>query len=201
MPLIESESSALAQVYARSLFQLAQEKAGRDGAEHTLSELEAILELGRGNPAFGEFLSSRALSVTDRAESLNRILRSRLSDTTVDFLQVLNVKGRLAALPSIVAAYDNLVQESFGRIEVDVFTAEPMDEGLRSLLKSRLQGVLGKELILHTYLDGNMIGGIKLRIGDQLIDGSVATQLRSMQDLLSKDGMSSLRARIGQIIQ
>jgi hypothetical protein len=46
-----------------------------------------------------------------------------------------------------------------------------------------------------------MIGGIKLRIGDQLIDGSVATQMRSMQDLLSKDGMSSLRARIGQIIQ
>lgn len=201
MPLIESESSALAQVYARSLFQLAQEKGGREAAEHTLAELEAILELARGNRVFGEFLSSRALSVSERADSLNRILRSRIADTTIDFLQVLNLKGRLAVLPSIVAAYDNLVQESFGRVEVDVFTAEPMEEGLRSLLKNRLQSVLGKEIILHPYLDGAMIGGIKLRVGDQLIDGSVATQLRSMQDQLNKDGMSSLRARIGQIIQ
>lgn len=200
MPLIESEPDALAQIYARSLFDLVESKGGRAAVEETLAELEAIIELARKDARFSEFLASPSISTTDREASLGKILSGRVSDMTSKFFLVLNRKGRLANLAPIVAAMDHLAQAKFGRVEVDVYTAETMDDGTRNALKDRLSRVLNKEVILHPYLDPAMIGGVKLRIGDQLIDGSVATQLRSLQDKLNNEGAASLRTKMGEIL-
>lgn len=195
MPLTQNEPDALAMIYAKSLFELADKRGGRDAIEGTLAELEEILELARQNPRFGEFLASRALSASDRAAALERIFKGRASDLVKRFLLVLNDKGRLAHLPTIVAGYDNLVQARFGRVEVDAYTAKPMTPDEANRLKSRLGEALRKEVILHGYTDAHMIGGLKLRIGDQFIDASVATKLRKMKDQLATDGLARLRAR------
>jgi F-type H+-transporting ATPase subunit delta len=200
MPLIESDPNAVSHVYAKSLYQLADAKGGRAAVETCLAELEAVLDMAHNSAQFGEFLSSRAVSQADRAKSLGKIFGGRVSQWTLNFLQVLNEKGRLSVLPSIVAAFDMVVQEKLGRVEVDVFTAEPIDDDMKNMLKTKLNAVLGKEVILHSYLDGAMIGGVKLRVGDQLIDGSVATQLRAMQDRIEVHGGSQLRGRIAQIL-
>jgi len=81
------------------------------------------------------------------------------------------------------------VQEQFGRIEVDVFTAAPLGRDQLGGLQKSIQTALGKEPVLHPYTEPAMIGGVKLRIGDQLIDGSVATRLRRMKrDLQQSTG-------------
>lgn len=200
MPLIESQIDALSEIYARSLFELAEAKGGRGMIEGCLGELEDILELARGNPRFGEFLASRVLPVKDRAESLTNIFAGKASDLTVRFLQVLNQKGRLSHLPSIAAAYDQLVQEKFGRVEVDVYTASPISTDELKLIRERLQSALGKEPIVHPYTDESMIGGIRLQIGDKLIDGSLSTRLRKLRDQLATGGAAEIRARAEQII-
>ncbi|MFZ4576096.1 MAG: ATP synthase F1 subunit delta [Phycisphaerales bacterium] len=201
MALTQSDPNAVSNVYAKSLYQLADSKGGRAQVETCLAELEAILDLAQSTPNFGEFLSSRAVSESDRAAALQKIFKGRISDLTNSFLQVLNAKGRLSVLPSIVTAFDMVVQEKFGRVEVDVFTAEPIDEELKNTLRSRLQVVMGKEVVLHSYLDGAMIAGVKLRVGDQLIDGSVATQLRAMRDRIEVHGGSELRSRVTKILE
>lgn len=200
MPLIESEPNAVSNVYGKSLCQLAEAKGGQSAIESCLEELTSILELARSQAQFGEFLSSRAVSTSDRAASIGKIFKGRISETTLNFLLVLNDKGRLANLPSIVEAFDKAVQEKFGRIEVDVFTAEAITDELKSTLSTKLKSVLGKEVVLHSYIDASMIGGVKLRVGDQLIDGSVAMQLRAMRDRIDNQGGSQLRARISNII-
>ncbi|MGE4198958.1 MAG: FoF1 ATP synthase subunit delta, partial [Phycisphaerales bacterium] len=127
MPLIEAAPDALARVYARSLFEMARDSGGGQATiESTLGELEDILEVARTNPRFGEFLSSRILPVDKREASLRAILSGRASDLVMRFILTLNRKGRLSRLAPIVAAYDELVQESFGRVEVDVYTASPI---------------------------------------------------------------------------
>ena len=75
------------------------------------------------------------------------------------------------------------MQELFGKLEVDVFTVNggAIDAEVAASVSSRIKATYGKEAVLHSYKDASMIGGIKLRIGDQLIDGSVATRLRRMQ--------------------
>ena len=194
MPLIESEPDAVAQTYARSLFELAESEGGQERTEDILGELEDILEIARSDASFGEFISSRIVSAEAREGTLRTILAGRASDLTLRFMMVLNRKRRLGALSGVVAAYDAIVQERFGRIEVDVFTPAPADADQLGSIKERLGSLLGKEIVLHPYTDEKMIGGIKLRIGDQLIDGSVETQIRRLRDRFAAGGRDQIRA-------
>ncbi len=200
MPLTHSEPDALSRVYAAALFDLALAQGGQATIEHTLAELEELLDLARSEPAFGEFLASRILAADARGRSLERILTGRVSDLTRNFLLTLNAKGRLGSLPGIVAAFDEKVQEVFGRVEVDVYTASPISPEDLAAIRERLRATLGKDPIVHPYTDRAMIGGLKLQIGDQLIDASIATRLRKMRDRLNEEGMAKLRARADRMI-
>ena len=200
MPLSEAHADALAEIYARSLYQLAEAKGGRAAIEEIAGELETIVELTRANPAFGEFLASRILPAADRAKSLDAIFKGRLSDLTLRFLQITNEKDRLYHLPAIAASYDALVQHAFGRVEVDVYTADPLaGEELREV-RAQLHKALGREPVLHTYVEPAMIGGVKLQIGDHLIDGSILSQLRRLKDQILADASAALRARADRLI-
>ena len=200
MPLIDAAPDALARTYAQSLFELTKERGGASATEQTLGELEDILELARTEPKFGEFLASLILPAKSRAASIQKILRGRAADLTVNFLLVLNEKDRLSHLPAIVAAFEQLVQESFGRVEVDVYTAAPIDQQQVSEIRARLQSVLHREPVVHAYVDESLIGGMRLQIGDQLIDASVATRLRKMREKLDGAGATQIRANADRLI-
>lgn len=201
MPLIESQPDALATVYARSLLELADAGGGQARIESVMGELESVLDMARADKRFGEFLASRVLSTANRAASLRRIFEGNCDDLVLRFLLVLNQKGRLGHIVAIVAAYDALVQERFGRIEVDVFTASPVEFAELERVKARLSTILGKEVVVHPYTDESMIGGVKFRIGDQLVDASLASRLRRMRDRLHTAGGAELRARASRIIE
>jgi F-type H+-transporting ATPase subunit delta len=68
-------------------------------------------------------------------------------------------------------------------------------------LRDRIKSALGKEPVLHSYTDRSMLGGLKLRIGDQLIDGSVASKLRRMKRDIMTDGASRLREKFSRFIE
>lgn len=201
MPLTEAAPDALARTYATSLFELVQQQGGQSAIESTFAELEDIMELARSNAQFNEFLSSRILPAKVREESLRRIFGGRASAHVVNFLLVLNQKDRLGHLIPIVAAFDQLMQETFGRVEVDVYTASPISPQELTLIQDRLRRAIGKEPIVHPYTDNSMIGGLKLQIGDQLIDASVATSLRKLREQLAQEGAAQLRARSDSVIE
>ncbi|MFG0256444.1 MAG: ATP synthase F1 subunit delta [Phycisphaerales bacterium JB043] len=196
MPTLERQADSLARVYARSLFDMASERGGQDSIESTLGELEDVVELATEIPSFAEFLTSQILSTEKRAESLRTIFGGRASDVVLNFLLVLNEKNRLDRIGTIASAYDELIQRHFGRVEVDVFTAEQIDNDMVESIKTRLRQVLDKEPIVHRYVDRSMLGGLKLRIGDQLIDNSVSTQLRRIQDRLRVTGTNEIQTRV-----
>ena len=195
------QTDALAQVYARSLIELARDAGGEQKILEVGGELEQICELGRRDRAFGEFLASPIIDSEQRGASLRSMFSNRVTDLTLRFLLVLNAKERLAHLESINTAYDQYVQEAFGRIEVDVITATAIDDATKQVISERIRTALGKEPVLHHYTDPSIIGGIKLRIGDQLIDGSIARDIRRLrQDMLTK-GSTRLRERFSSIIE
>lgn len=201
MPLTHTQPDALARTYAHSLYDLAHAQGGRAKVEETLGELEDVLELARRDAKFGEFLSSRSLGVAARKASLTRIFKGRVSDLTLHFLLVLNAKGRINVLSGILAAFDSIVQTAFGRVEVDVFTAQPLPADALDGIRGRLSATLGKDVIVHPYTEPAMIGGVKFRIGDRLIDGSIATRLRQVKDRLHTDGAAAMRARLSRILE
>jgi F-type H+-transporting ATPase subunit delta len=202
MPLTHTQPDALARIYAASLFDLAKQGGGGPQAcEDILGELEDIMEMTRTNPQFGEFLASMILSSKERKASLQKVFQGRVSDLTYKFLQVINEKDRLGHLPAIVGAFEQLVQQAYGRVEVDVYTAAPIDQNEINAIRSRLQSMLGKEPVIHAYTDEAMIGGLRLQIGDQLIDGSVQTQLRKLRVKVSSTGGAEIRAHAARFIE
>ncbi len=200
MPLIESPPDALANIYARSILELAEADGGRERMESVMGQLEDILDLARADRRFGEFFASQVLSTAERRKSIRTIFTDRCDDLVMRFLLVLNEKGRLGHLPAIVAAYDAMVQEQFGRIEVDVFTAAPLDVAEIDKVKDRLSAILKKDVVVHPYTDESMLGGVKFRIGDQLIDASLASRLRRMRDRIQDAGGAMLRANAKRIL-
>lgn len=192
---MSANADALAKVYARSLFELATDAGGTDKLMEVADELEQICELAREDKKMNLFLTSPVVDVKARGKALSAIFTNRITDLTLKFLLVLNNKGRLDRLESIETAFDQLVQEAFGRIEVDVITPVAIDTELMATIKEKISTVLGKEPILHPYVDESLLGGIKLRIGDQLIDGSVQTRLRKLSEELKNNGGAAVRER------
>ena len=192
---------AISQVYAKSLYELAEQAGGQSKIAEVADELEQICELARGDKRFREFVHSPIIDAKARASSLQRILANRVTDLTLRFLLVLNQKGRLGHLESINTAYDQIVQEAVGRVEVDVYTPAPLGHEQLEIVRQRITAALGKEAVVHPYTDPTMIGGVKLRVGDQLIDGSIATRLRRMKsDLLGKGG-ANIRQQFDRYLQ
>jgi F-type H+-transporting ATPase subunit delta len=154
------------------------------------TELREVCGIVRADKRALELFRSPIVDPAKRAASLRRTFGGRVTDTLLNFMLVLNRKGRLAELLAIEDAYDALEQEAFGRVEVDVFTASgSVDEATKSTLAADLRKSLGKDPVMHFYADPAMIGGLKIRIGDQLIDGSVAAQLRRMRSALLDRGL------------
>ena len=200
MPLLETPPDALSDIYATSLFEVCQKAGGDKAVQETLEELEAILDIASKDAAFNEFLASRVLPAKDRAQSLKTIFEGKVSTRTLTFLLVLNDKDRLGRLPGMVQAFHDKAQEAFGRVEVDVHTAGPISSADLGAIRDRLANALGKDVVAHHRSDPAMIGGLKLRFGDRLVDGSIATRLRRLRDQLSEDGAARIRAHVGEMI-
>ena len=194
-------TDAVAQVYARSLYELAEQAGGRDKIMEVGHEFEQICELARGDRSFGEFLSSPIIDRARRGAALRRIFDSKVTDLTLRFLLVVNNKDRLGHLQTIGEAFDQLVHTAFGRIEIDVYTAAPLGAEQLDSIRRRIETALSREPVLYTYTDQTMIGGLKLRIGDQLLDGSVAGKLRRLRHNLRVAGGSAVRDRFTDIIE
>lgn len=201
MAMHETQTDALSRLYARSLFELAQEQGGQASIEEVGAELGEVLELARSDKTFGEFLASRIIPAKDRGEALRRIFTGRVTTLTLHFILLLNRKERLGKLSAIASAYDETVQEKFGRVEVDVYTAETVDRALVDRIAASLKRALGKDPVVHPYTEPAMIGGFKVQVGDQLIDASLATRLRRMKERFAGPGAATLRARAQRIIE
>ena len=186
---------AVARVYAQSLMELADAAGGDDKIVETGGELGTIAEIIRDDAEFAEFLRSPIVDTEKRAEALRRIFEGRVSDLVLRFMLVLNGKGRLGEFAAMNAAYDQLVNERMGRVEVDVMTVDgSLAPDQLALLGEKVKAKLGQEPVFHQYADESLIGGLVLRVGDQLIDGSVRGQLRRMREELLASGSTRVRA-------
>ncbi len=191
----------IARVYARSLFELAQEAQGQEKTLEVADELEQILELSRSDTQFAQFMKSPVVDTQRRGTALRAILQDRVTDLTLRFLLVLNDKQRLDHLDAIHTALLDLVHEAMGRVEVDVWTAVAMDEATVQTLNDSLRTMLGKEPVVHARVDASILGGLKIRVGDRLIDNTVAAQLRQLDHSIKRGAAHRIAGSVDSFIE
>jgi F-type H+-transporting ATPase subunit delta len=191
----------IASVYAQSLLEVCDKMGGNAVAEACSSELRDLAEIIRADKMFAEFLKTPIVGSDKRKATLEKIVKGRVSDLVFRFIMVLANHGRASRIADVSDAFDSLMQERLGRIEVDMYTVDgKASDEVIATVKARVKEAFAKDAVLHQYSDASMIGGVKLRIGDQLIDGSVATQLRNMREVVSNRGTVKIRSRVGDFL-
>ena len=189
----EMISDSVTRAYASALVELAE----ADGQlSEVADELEQLGQLLASEPALKSLLASRALSASERAGALERLFKGQLSDLVYRFIQVVNQKDRIGKLAGIIDTFGEIVAESRGIVEVDVHVATKLDDAQAQRVAQGIGQSLGKEVALHQYVDEKLIGGLKIRIGDKLVDASVATQLKLMQRKLVAAGREKARQAV-----
>jgi F-type H+-transporting ATPase subunit delta len=171
--------SPTSEAYAQSLLELAGNDAVSAG-----QDLDQIREIVKTNNSFRLYLADPAISEVERGETLKRIFAGKISQLLMNFIGVLNMKGRLSLLVEIADAYDHLLDEKLGKIEVDMIVSHPISPDQLEKAKQKISTALKRDAVVHVYVDESIIGGMILRVQDKLIDASIKTQLTAMKDKL-----------------
>ena len=172
------QNNSTATVFARSLLELAHDQNQHVPVGQELRDLRQVVE---ADPMFVDFFSDPSVGRDKRAEIVDRVLGSRLSPLTKNFIRVANEHNVLRHLPKISEQYDELLDELLGKVEVDVTTAQKLTPEQLENVRVKVSQAIKKDAVVHQYVDEAIIGGMVLRVGDQVIDGSVRAQLDALR--------------------
>jgi F-type H+-transporting ATPase subunit delta len=176
---IQPSSTAIA--LARALFELADE---RKQLETVSNDIAAIGQAVDSTPQLVAFFNSPSIKEADRAAVVERTLIASASPLTAGFLRLLLAKNQLGELPGIARAFKKLVDERSGKVDVDVTVARQLGAQELELVRQRISTAIQKEAVIRQKVDDSILGGIIIRVGDKLIDGSVKAQLQAIETKL-----------------
>lgn len=185
---------SIERVYAHALLELS-EASGQP--ENTAGQLQQLGQVFETHPRLLGILSNRMVSVRERLQAIDAVFRGRVDDLIYRFLQVVNKKGRLGLMPGIILAYAQLLDERNGVVQANVGVAVRLTDDQLSAVADRISAAIGRNVVISQQVDPQLIGGIWIRVGDRLIDGCVATQLRLMQHNFVMKGHERARSGSG----
>ena len=172
----------LADRYARALFMIAQKQNSIAVVEQ---ELHAVQHSVRENRAFKKLLGFPNITITEKQAIVERIYGKQVSKLTLNFIGVLLQKGRIAYLDPITEKFLILCSEAQGRIDARVTTVFTLAADTQDKIRKFLSDLLHKQITLSIASDPSMLGGIRIQLGDKVLDGSVAYSLKKLKESLS----------------
>lgn len=178
-------------VYAEALINAAQ-KAGV--LNDVTDDVRGIGELLKGNAQFRAFVAAVTIGEEERASALDKIFNGRVHVLTLNTLKALSRRGRLMFLSGFVAGFETILKKMSGHVSVELTSATDLKPETIERIKAAVGKQAGGTADLTVTIDRELIGGMVLKIGDTLIDGSVSTQLEKMKEALKKGGAAKAAA-------
>ena len=187
--VIDTARQRVGTVYAKALLG-ATEKA--DQTDIVLAELESLVaDVFDKLPDFEESLRTPRISQDDKVRMLDSIFGGKMSPLLLNFLKVVAQHERLDCVRAIERAARKLFNQLRKRVEVLVESAAPISNQLQYTIASKLKQALGRDVVLTTAVNPDLLGGLVVRVGDTVYDGSLAgdrksTRLNSSHRLTSR---------------
>ena len=166
----------VAGVYAKALVDAAQGQNALDGVEEAFT---AFMEAFRTLPEFRTFLAAPNVPSPAKKDALTKALAGAPA-TFVHFLCLLVDKGRLASLPGIHEVFRSLRDEASGRVRAKATTAAALSPQQSGGVRTALAEKLKREVVLEETVKPEILGGIRLQIGDWVADGTLQRRLRDL---------------------
>ena len=170
--------ASLAGRYASALFDLAREQRQIDAVGNSLDALgQALLD----SKDFSELVDSPLVSRDEAGKAFAAIApQLKLDPVTTNFLGVLARNGRKNQLRPVIRAYRRLAADHRGETTADVITARPLNDDQLAALKQQLRARAGRDVAIEATIDPNILGGIVVKLGSQMIDASIRTKLNRL---------------------
>lgn len=176
-----ARAGTVARVYAETLWRTASKQDAVDSVDESLRSFADLLE---SRPDLAAFLDAPQIDATEKRAFVSRVFEDSLHPLVLRFLGLVIEKHRETVLEEIVAAWSTLLDERAGRRSATVTTAVPIDATLLEKVRRGLEGTTGKTIRLDHEIDRSLLGGIVIRTGDTVIDGSLRTRLKTLRGRL-----------------
>jgi F-type H+-transporting ATPase subunit delta len=164
--------------YATALFGLALEKKSVDAVGNSLSSVGKALN---ESTEFKALTANPLVSRGDAAKAIAAVAKAmKLDALTANFLGVLAQNSRLGQLGAVIAAYETLAANHRGEATAQVTSAHPLDKAQVTALKAQLKAKVGRDVAVELNTDPQILGGLIVKIGSQMIDSSIRTRLNTL---------------------
>ncbi len=173
--------AALARRYAQAAFEIA---SVHNQLDKWRKDLEAVAQ-GLKTPKLMDVLESPKVHLNDKVR-LADLAMGDVLPAVRNLAHLLITRGRAGAFDQVVAEYGRLVDTQRGIEHAKVTTAVPLDAKDVTALTQRLKAILGKEVVVSSSVDPDIIGGLVVRVDDMLLDGSTRSQLSALRRALAE---------------
>ena len=172
----------IAEVYARALFEAAMD---HDVLDRVHDELGEFAEALNDNRTLQMFLFSPYFSSDEKRDGVKKIV-SDADERTVNFLELLAERHRMPALFRIKREFDSLWADENQLLPVTVTSAVELDESLIEDIGKRIQDQTGRKVELSSNVDPDVLGGLMVRVGNMVLDGTVRNRLERLRKQVTK---------------
>jgi len=170
--------STIAKNYAETLLELARKANDLAGWGEMIDTVANAIDNDR---RLRMFLESPRVSAQQKNAIIAKAYEGQLPRNFVRFLQALVTHRRQMLIPTIAHEYHDLVDQVEGRVHASVTVAREADDAERSVVQTRLSKVFGLEVVPHFHVNPAILGGVVVRVGDTVLDGSVRRRLTTLR--------------------
>jgi F-type H+-transporting ATPase subunit delta len=173
-------ASSAATRYAQAVFSLGKERGTLDVWQSDLTDLATLT----GDSRISSYLSNPSITADTKLATLEASLPSTVQPELRNLAKLLVVRNRTDLIPQIREIFEDQVRTERGITVAQVTTSEPLTADEEALVREKLAAMTGNTIEITSTVDPDIIGGIVVRIGDQVIDGSVRNKLERMRTRL-----------------
>lgn len=174
--------TTIARNYAEALLALARKAQGLEAWDATIS---AVASAVQQDERLRNFLAAPQVAASDKKRVLEKAFAPVLPSAMLRFLQKLVDNRRQMLIPEIAVEFSNLVDQSAGRVHAQVTLARDPSDADRAGIARQLSERLGKTVVPHVSVNPAILGGVVVRVGDTVMDGSVRKRLSTLRSRLT----------------
>lgn len=181
-----SREAVVAGRYAKALYEIAAQEGRTLEVEQ---EIRALVDAFTNDNEIQKFIATPNISQAAKWQTLENALEGKVSTPVVSLVKLLVERRRIDILPELLNCYIKIAGEALGIANAVVYSTYPLSDEEKANIASEFGAVVNKKIRVLNEMDKDLLGGIKVRIGDTLYDGSLAGKLKRLEKSFQRQAL------------